>query len=279
MRRVLFFLFFVLLTGCEKVIFENDELPGRGDGDGDVVLHAHAQTSATRSAVALSEVCGRLNVAVFDTDGTKLKSVAQVVGDGGYGTIGLALQPGQYTVVAVAHNCTGSATITSPEKVTFPGNKVTDTFFYCGGLTVTGEMQEADVILQRGVAMVRVKFDDGMDDVAQLKFYYLGGSSTLSPVAGFGCVNSKQTEYRACNEDGVYELYTLPHEADDVLTKMTVTALDGGDNVVGECVLEDVPVRMGFVTECSGSLGSGGGGVSLTLTADPEWEVLGRFSF
>lgn len=267
----------LVAAGCEKVVFEN-ETPVRGDSDGNVRLHVSAQTSGTRSEVALSEVCGRLNVAVFDADGKKVKSVAQVVGDGGYGTIGLALQSGQYTVVAVAHNCTGTATITSPAKVTFQNNKVTDTFFYCGPLAVTGEKMDAAVSLHRGVAMVRVKFGDAMDDVAQLRFYYLGGSSTLSPEAGYGCVNSKQTEYRACNEDGVYDIYTMPHADDDVLTRVTVTALDSGDNVVGECVLEDVPVKMGYVTECSGSM-CGGGGVSLSLTADPEWAVLGSYSF
>jgi hypothetical protein len=43
------------------------------------------------------------------------------------------------------HSCDGSATITSTEKVTFPNNKVTDTFYYYGDLVVTAEKQSYDL--------------------------------------------------------------------------------------------------------------------------------------
>ena len=200
--------------------------------------------------------------------------------DAGYGTVSMSLNDGKYTVVVIGHNCTGSATITNAEKVTFPNNKVTDTFYYCGSLEVTGEKQDVNISLQRAVAMIRLKLTDdatALVNVAQLKFYYLGGSSTFSPLAGFGCVNSKQTEYRVSNADGVYELFTLPHSDIDAITKMTVTALDAGDNVVGEFTMENVPVSINKVTNCTGSFGSGAGKVEVTITVDPDWD--GDFEF
>lgn len=282
MRQLLIAIAAVLLCGCEKVVIDDDAHNG-SDIDGNVVLHVAPSSDATRSVTtALSDVCGRLNVAVFDTDGQKVKSVSQTVTDAGFGSVALSLPAGVYTLVAIGHNCTGSATITSPEKVTFPNNKVTDTFTYCGRLTVTGSRQEVSISLQRAVAMVRLRLDDDlapMANVTQFKFYYIGGSSTFSPSSGFGCVNSKQTEYRTFSDDGVYCLYTLPHDAIDVLTRLTVTALDAGDNIVGECTIENVPVTVNRITDCTGTIAGGKGAVTTTILVNPEWDGIDNFTF
>lgn len=270
----------VLLAGCEKVIME-EETQGLSETDGNVVLMVATEPQhtgrdvVTRAVQELSAVCQRLNVAVFDADGKKVKTVSQAASDADFGVVGLSVAPGTYKVVAVAHNCTGNATITSTEKVTFPNNKVTDTFCWYGTLTATADRQEVAVILPRCVAMLRVVLTGSSlrDDIASVKFYYLGGSSTFSPSAGFGCVNSKQTEVRAWNDAGVFELYTMPHSAEDVLTKVEVTAYDAGDNVVAEGLLENVPVALNRVTQYTGDLfGSGGGTVGMTLTIDPTWD-------
>lgn len=281
MRKIILMLSVLLLVACERVevgdVLVNDSVFKN------VTLHVGSSSPGvmgTRADVPLSDVCGRLNVAVFDASGQKVKTAAQVVSDAGYGTVSLSLNDGKYTVVVIGHNCTGSATITNTEKVTFPNNKVTDTFYYCGALTVTGERQDVTISLQRAVAMIRLRLTDdaaALANVAQLKFYYLGGSSTFSPLTGFGCVNSKQTEFRVLNTDGVYELFTLPHSDIDAITRMTVTALDAGDNVVGEFTMENVPVSVNKVTNCTGSFGSGAGKVDVTITVDPDWD--GDFEF
>lgn len=270
----------LILCGCEKMVIDND-VYSKGDNGGNVTLHITSTDGATRSSV-ISDVCGRLNVAVFDAGGQKVKAIAQTIADAGFGSVSLSLTAGSYTVVAIGHNCTGSATITSADKVTFPNNKVTDTFSYFGRLTVTGDRQDVDIKMKRAVAMIRLHLTDevsGMDDVAQFKFYYLGGSSTFSPSAGYGCVNSKQTEYRAYSDDGVYCLYTLPHAANDVLTKMTVTALDASDNALGEFVVEDVPVTVNKITDCTGNVRGGSGSVTATITVDADWAGVNNFTY
>ena len=40
-----------------------------------------------------TELCSRLNVAIFDDDGTKVKTVAQKEGDASYGTFRLTADP------------------------------------------------------------------------------------------------------------------------------------------------------------------------------------------
>ena len=282
MRQLLIARAAFVLCGCEKIVMD-DGVDSKGDSDGNVVLNITPSEFATRSGTqSLGDICGRLNVAVFDADGRKVKSVAQSASDAGFGSIGLSLSEGSYSVVAIGHNCTGSATITSPEKVTFPNNKVTDTFAHYGTITVTGSLQEVGISLQRAVAMVRIRLDDdlaAMANVAQLKFYYVGGSSTFSPSSGVGCVNSKQTEYRTFSDDGVYCLYTLPHETSDVLTKLTITALDAGDNVVGECTIENIPVTVNRITDCTGTIAGGKGAVTTTILVNPDWDGIDSYTF
>ena len=285
MRKIMLLALTLLLAACEKPVIDEDLVATK---DANVILHfkQFEQEAFTRAATDITELCSRLNIALFDAEGTKVKTVAQKEGDSSYGTVALTLTAGTYRLVVIAHNCDGSATITSTEKVTFPNNKVTDTFYYYGDLVVTDAKQSYDLTLTRAVAMFRLVLTDESvpSNVAKLKFYYIGGSSTFSPKDGYGCVNSKQTEIRSVSSDGVYEIFTLPHTEDDVLTKLTVTALDANDNTVKERTFENVPITRNQVTRYTGSFfGSGGGGSTsdgtLRLTADPDWDSVNGYTF
>jgi hypothetical protein len=297
-----------MLAACEKPILDDAAaVSDASPSEANVVLHftqseggdftsatraaTHADTpvatrAATRAATDITDLCSRLNLAVFNADGTKVKTVAQKEGDASYGTVALSLAAGTYQLVVIAHNGDGSATITSTEKVTFPNNKVTDMFYYYGDLVVGSEKQSYDLTLTRAVAMFRLVLTDESipASVAKLKFYYTGGSSTFSPAEGYGIVQSKQTEIRAVSEDGIYEIYTLPHTEEDVLTKLTITALDANDNTVKERIFENVPVIRNQVTRYTGSFfGSGGSGETgsgdFRMTADPEWDSINGYTF
>ena len=297
----------LLLAACEKPVIDEDLVATK---NANVILHfvqfeqcsfgddvtslpyrgGAGVGSVTRAATDITELCSRLNIAVFDADGTKVKTVAQKESDANFGTVGLTLTAGTYRLVVIAHNCDGSATITSTEKVTFPNNKVTDTFYYYGDLVVTDAKQSYDLTLTRAVAMFRLVLTDESipSNVAKLKFYYLGGSSTFSPKDGAGCVNSKQTEIRSVPSGSPagmsFEIFTLPHTEDDVLTKLTVTALDANDNTVKERTFENVPVTRNQVTRYTGSFfGNGGTGQTsdgtFRLTADPDWDSVNGYTF
>ena len=293
MKKYLFIALAVLVAACEKPILDEDVVSMK---EANVILHMtqyeqeafgnSGNRAATRAATDITELCSRLNIAIFDDDGTKVKTVAQKEGDASFGTVALTLAAGTYQLVVIAHNAEGSATITSTEKVTFPNNKVTDTFYYYGDLVVTSEVQSYDLTLTRAVAMFRMVLTDDEipSTVTKFKFYYTGGSSTFSPSAGYGCVNSKQTEIRPVADDGTYEIFTLPHTEEDVLTKLTVTALDANDNTVKERVFENVPVTRNQITRYTGSFfGSGGSGQTsdgtFRLTADPDWDSVNGYTF
>jgi len=290
MKKLMYIVLALLLAACEKPIIDEktgQELPA----DANVILHftQYEQEAFTRAATDITNLCSRLNIAIFDAEGTKVKTVAQKESDSDFGTVALTLAAGTYRLVVIAHNCDGSATITSEEKVTFPNNKVTDTFYYDGDLVVTDARQSYDLTLTRAVAMFRLVLTDEEipSNVAKLKFYYTGGSSTFSPKDGYGCVNSKQTEIRLVPvgfPDGMsFDIYTLPHTEEDVLTKLTVTALDANDNTVKERVFENVPVTRNQITRYTGSFfGSGGGQQSdgtFRMTADPDWDSVNGYTF
>ena len=286
MKKYLIIALTLLVTSCEKPILNEDIMVEK---EANVILHMRQfeQTTFTRSATDITELCTHLNIAIFDADGTKVKTVAQKDTDSDFGTVALTLSTGSYQLVVIAHNCDGSATITSTEKVTFPSNKVTDTFYYFGDLVVTDTQQSYDLTLTRAVAMFRLVLTDEEipSNVAKLKFYYTGGSSTFSPSAGYGCVNSKQTEIRTVAPGlTVFDIYTLPHTEEDVLTKLAVTALDTNDNTVKERTFENVPVTRNQITRYTGSFFGNGGNAQSTdgtfrLTADGDWDSVNGYTF
>ena len=290
----------VLLTGCEKTLLDEQE----SQPDGNVVLKLSTYEQIpfnTRSMQDIRQLCTRVNVAFF-RNGTKVKTVSQKADDSSFGTVSLTLDEGVYQVVVIAHNSNGSATISSVEKVTFPSNVVSDTFYYEGDLTVESSQNTYELVLQRCVAMFRLQFTDAIPSTAQkIRFYYQGGSSTLNPSTGFGCVQSRQTVMMDI-ETGqqVYEVYTFPHELNDFL-KMTVTIYDGSENILKERVFDQVPVTVDQITVYTGAFfeddggddnggddnggGDNGGGNdpsspgSITMKADGEWSGISNYTF
>jgi len=93
----------------------------------------------------------RLSFAVFDTKGTLVgTAIHQESSDESFGTFELELYPGNYTLVAVAHNGDADAVITSPTSVTLPGTTFTDTFTKVQNLTVeSGEDYNLSMTLPR----------------------------------------------------------------------------------------------------------------------------------
>ena len=118
MKKILFFALALLMTACEKIILDED-ISGKKDANvilhftqfgqeafsraGSVCSNSISVPATTRSATDITELCSRLNIAIFDADGTKVKTVAQKESDAGYGTVALTLAAGTYQLVVIAH--------------------------------------------------------------------------------------------------------------------------------------------------------------------------------
>ena len=238
-------------------------------------------------ATSLKDVCSRIGFAIFDASDTKVKSINQTSTTEGFGTASFTLTEGTYQVVVIAHSCDGTATISSPSKITFPNNVVSDTFYYYGELTVGSGEQTKDLTLVRSVAKFHLEITDEMpNNVQTMRFYYTGGSSTFSARDGFGNVNSKQTvkipvQASQRGKTTEWDLYTMPHDSTGVL-KMTISALDANENVLYLRELSDIPVTINRITRCSISLFSSTPATSaetaMQIKIDPEWAGTDDFS-
>lgn len=197
----------------------------------------------------LEDYCSRLSIAIFDGE-EKVKTL-NLKAEDGYDDIGINLDAGKYRMVAIGHNGSGNCTISSPEKVKFYKNKMTDTFFYYGTFNVTdGEDTDDYILLNRAVAQFKVHITDATipAEAHSIKFYYTGGSSTLDAVTGYGCVQSRQTEsFKLQEGKRDYSVYTFPREENKGL-KMTINILDADAQSIKEYSKEGIPVKCNNIT-------------------------------
>lgn len=291
------------LTSCEKFALD-DSGTNSHDANANVLIHASVaknNSTGTRSGEKdedgldeedeeiegkpLEDYCSRFSIAIFDGE-EKVKTL-NLKAEDGYDDIGFNLDAGKYRMVAIGHNGSGNCTISSPEKVKFYKNKMTDTFFYYGTFNVRdGEDTDDYILLNRAVAQFKVHISDATipAEAHSIKFYYTGGSSTLDAVTGYGCVQSRQTEsFKLQEGNRDYSVYTFPREENKGL-KMTINILDADAQSIKEYSKEGVPVKRNNITQANISIkdhtisdpdqkedGDSGKG-NLGFTVNPDWE-------
>lgn len=294
MKKILFFLMSVLisLTSCEKMDFSESKDSGSSKDKNyaytanvSILKIEQEDFNGVVSRAGESFPVDRISFAVFDSSGDKIYSKNQTSSDSGFGSANIGVNKGNYTLVIIAHNGTGNCTISTPEKVTFSSNKVTDTFISYSTFTIEDKNIDIPVSLNRAVSKIKVidTSENKPSNLSQFKFYYTGGSSTLNPKTGFGCVNSKQTEYREKNDSGIYEIYSFPHENDDLI-KLTITALNSSGTSIKEKVISDIPITKNKITNLTGSIfsegdvspsgggsGNDSGSSSISITINSQW--------
>ena len=268
------------MNACEKGYTAEEET--KTGNESNVTLRVKSiemvpfeNTTISRASTEMSELCSRLQFAVFK-DGGKKKNISQQAGDAGFGEATISLPEGDYQLVVMGHSCTGTATITDLEKITFPNNKVTDTFYYYGTFTVGNDLKTVELDLKRAVAMLRFNLTQPLtENIKQLKFLYTGGSSTFSAITGFGSVNSRQTEIRdVASGQKVFEVYTFPHAQEGKL-KVTITALDANGTEVAETVMEEIPVEVNKISVYNGVLfddTTNSSSPSIKVKGDGDWD-------
>ena len=269
------------LTSCEKFALEESGT-NTHDANANVIIRVDKignidfEPLTKASEKNISDVCSRLSFAVFDGE-EKVAIDNQVSTDNGFGRAGFKLDEGEYRLVVVGHNGAGNCTISAPEKIKFSNNKLTDTFYYCGRLSVSEDGAETDIPLKRAVSRICVHINDEKlpTDAHSIKFYYTGGSSTLDATTGTGCVNSRQTESFKLSEDvRDYTVYTFPH-ADSNTISMTITILDPDGKTLNTFKNESMKVACNHTTQANITLngkssgGSSSGGIHITF--DDDW--------
>ena len=265
-----------VMVSCEKPLM--DEKTDEPTGNLKVTVYEMEKTpfgSLTRGAEPVSNVCTRLNFALYDMGGSRVKLVNQTKGNANFGEASFQLEEGDYQLVVVAHSASGNPTMTNPAKIQFTNaTGYTDTFLYYGEVTIGEEPVELKVSLERIVALCRfVITDDFPADVTQIRFYYTGGSGAFNATTSLGCVNSKQdVKFDVTAGQKQFDLYTFLHNPSDEIA-LKVTALDAAGNELYAKEF-DVPMQQNYITWLTGAFFNGSGSSSTVIggvTVDTDW--------
>ena len=284
----------MIMAGCEKPILGED---GKSKGDGNVTLVFSANNgdvtrgSARRAATQnLALYFTKLNVQVFDAWGEKAFSTmkTQTSDDSEFGHLTCQLEAGTYTVVAVGHSSIKSATIKSPQMVQFTasdGEKLTDTFCYCGQIEVGNEELQQTFTMQRVAAMVQLKLtdEDVPESFTKMTIGYTGGSANFNPTTFEGTTKSTQSENRTKSDTSTYQVFTFPYLAETGTLKMTVTAYDAQGNTLRQRVFDAVPVTRNKITTYTGHFFEDGDGditqSGFGFTINGDWDGEDTYTF
>ena len=269
----------ITLASCEKVAIPESDASEELNGNLRVSVYQIEQTpfaGSTRTTEAASVACTRLNFAIYDEDGSRLKQSNQQSSADDFGSVAFQLDEGTYQLVVVGHSANGNPTMTDPTKIQFSNaTGYTDTFLCYGEVTIGEDPVDYEVSLDRIVALCRfVITDDIPAEVKKLRFYYTGGSGAFNAVTGLGCVASKQDVKFDVTPSGSkqFDLYTFLHDQSDNIA-LTVTALDANGNELYSRQF-DVPMQQNNITWLSGAFFNGNGSSSTTIsgvTVNTDW--------
>ena len=269
----------ITLASCEKVAIPESDASEELNGNLRVSVYQIEQTpfaGSTRTTEAASVACTRLNFAIYDEDGSRLKQINQQSSADDFGSVAFQLDEGTYQLVVVGHSANGNPTMTDPTKIQFSNaTGYTDTFLCYGEVTIGEDPVDYEVSLDRIVALCRfVITDDIPAEVKKLRFYYTGGSGAFNAVTGLGCVASKQDVKFDVTPAGSkqFDLYTFLYDQSDNIA-LTVTALDANGNELYSRQF-DVPMQQNNITWLSGAFFNGSGSSSTTIsgvTVNTDW--------
>jgi hypothetical protein len=285
MKKKLFMLVSALcvFSSCENVLSQGNKSEETLDGNLIVNVFQLEQTpfsSVTRTDPA--NVCTRLNFAVYDADGERVKQINQEVGDADFGSASFQLPEDTYLLVVLAHSSNGNPTMTDPTKIKFTNAQgYTDTFLYSNEITVESEPLELSLTLNRIVSLCRfIITDDYPEGVAKMQFQYKGGSGAFDANTGLGSVNSIQTlTFDVKSGQKQFDLYTFLHDTEGSIS-LEVTALDANGNLLYEQKF-DIPLFQNQITWVSGDFFGDGGSqtVSPTITIDTQWDAENFYTY
>ena len=263
------------LASCERFDLSAESTSQKGNLQVRVFqIEQTAFETFTRAAV--SDVCTRLNFAIYDEGGSRLKQINQQSSAADFGQCAFQLDEGTYQLVVVGHSANSNPTMTAPTKIQFTNaTGYTDTFLCYGEVTIGEDPVDYEVSLDRIVALCRFVITDEIPaEVKKLRFYYTGGSGAFNAVTGLGCVASKQEVKFDVTLTGSkqFDLYTFLHEQSDNIA-LTVTALDASGNELHTRQF-NVPLQQNHITWLSGAFFSGSGSSSTTIsgvTVNTDW--------
>lgn len=193
-----------------------------------------------------------------------------------FGKPTMTLGYGSHHVYFVASR--GTSPLLNTENGTITWSSVRDTFWKDYEVTVVSTSNgNRAVTLDRVVTKLNLAFTDAISaDAATINFtpetwYYGLNYKTGEPTAATTSqTNTMQVPDGYAGRTDVSVSYFSISPSTEWTTDVTVNSKDADGNIIGQGVMEDVPLKRNRVTEYSGPLFTSGGEMSLTLNG--TWE-------
>ena len=194
-----------------------------------------------------------------------------------FGKPSMTLAYGCHHVYFVASR--GTLPVLNTEAGTLTWSSVRDTFWKDYEVTVVSTSNgNRAVTLDRVVTKINLAFTDAISaDAATINFtpetWYYGlnyktGEPTAATVSQTNVMNVP-SGYAGRTDVSISYFGISP--STEWVTDVTVNSMDADGNIIGQGVMEDVPLKRNRVTEYSGPLFTAGGEVTLTLNG--TWET------
>ena len=268
----------IALLGCFSCSRENSVMNDLVEESETVTLNFSPYVIEPITRSAISEFATHIDI--WLVDGSNVTDVHQSSTDAGFGSISVELnRKKMYTLYAIAHKCASDATL-SEGVISFPDDKITQSFFYTTSFT-PATTTSLNCVMSRIVAQFTLSTTDAIpDEVAKFKFEIPQTFSKWN-VAGYGTtpidrVSTINLTSRKPDGSAAFNLFFIT-ASDETTLDITVTALDGDDNVIESRTFDNVPMKNNYKTTLSGeffvSIPTG-----FTLTAS-EWQTLDEIDF
>ena len=194
-----------------------------------------------------------------------------------FGKPTMTLAYGNHHVYFVASR--GTSPLLNTEDGTITWSSVRDTFWKDYEVTVVSTSNgNRAVTLDRVVTKLNLAFTDAISaDAATINFtpatwYYGLNYKTGEPTAATTSqANTMQVPDGYAGRTDVSVSYFSISPSTEWTTDVTVNSKDADGNIIGQGVMEDVPLKRNRVTEYSGPLFTAGGEMALTLNG--TWET------
>ena len=212
----------------------------------------------TRSTpVSSSQVLRHLALGVFDAATDKPMGTLQVQDSGaeGYGSFSVTLPYGQYRLVFLGYGGDRACTMESPERVSFEGGYVPQTFLHTSLLTVNAQTAaQTDITLRRVVAGFRVQMEDAIPgEASSFRCRSSGGGTVLDAKTGLAASATGREysidipeSYRGKSGQKV-TMYLFLSSSPETMD-MEVSALDAQGGEIVSRKFPAVPMRVNTLT-------------------------------
>lgn len=278
------YLFFLtLIVSCQSI--NDDELPVSSQSKEislQVINYEQMPFFSTRASSDPKGVITQLSYVLF-SNGVKFKELTQDTTATNFGNISLAVPFGSYDLVVIGHNSPSAATINSQENVSFPNNKIYETFYVTKPIVVNETSSSSiELLLKRAIARFRLQVTDNKPkNVKRATFIMSGGGYTFNPKTGT-CASKQSQEINIeipssyDDKPSLFGINTfLPSEKANI--NVSVSFKDSANNVLVTRNFENIPMQTNFVTHYAGPIFSSNKGYNIKV--DSDWSGTNEYTF